>query len=41
MAIVEEDLERLRASLVLSDVVQQHLALRGPQADEAAVGRVA
>ena len=28
MAIVEEDLERLRASLVLSDVVQQHLALR-------------
>jgi len=28
MAINEEDLERLRASLVLSDVVQQHLALR-------------
>ncbi len=28
MAIVEEDLERLRASLVLSDVVQQYVALR-------------
>ncbi|MGB8859355.1 MAG: DNA primase [Ilumatobacteraceae bacterium] len=28
MAINEEDLERLRASLVLSDVVQEHLALR-------------
>jgi DNA primase len=28
MAIVEEDLERLRAALVLSDVVQQHIALR-------------
>ncbi|MDO9174564.1 MAG: CHC2 zinc finger domain-containing protein, partial [Actinomycetota bacterium] len=28
MAIVDEDLERLRASLVLSDVVQQYVALR-------------
>ena len=28
MAIVEEDLERLRGSLVLSDVVQQYVALR-------------
>jgi DNA primase len=28
MAIVEEDLERLRAALVLSDVVQQYVALR-------------
>ncbi len=28
MAINEDDLERLRASLVLSDVVQRHLALR-------------
>lgn len=28
MAIVEEDLERLRSSLVLSDVVQQYVALR-------------
>jgi DNA primase len=28
MAIVEEDLERLRASLVISDVVQQYVALR-------------
>jgi DNA primase len=28
MAINEEDLERLRASLVLSDVVQQYVALR-------------
>ncbi|HNJ97934.1 MAG TPA: DNA primase [Ilumatobacteraceae bacterium] len=28
MAIVEEDLERLKASLVLSDVVQQYVALR-------------
>jgi len=28
MAINEEDLERLRGSLVLSDVVQQHLALK-------------
>ncbi|CAN5524906.1 hypothetical protein BH10ACT2_BH10ACT2_06510 [soil metagenome] len=28
MAIVDEDLERLRATLVLSDVVQQYVALR-------------
>ena len=28
MAIVDEDLERLRASLVLSDIVQQYVALR-------------
>lgn len=28
MAIVDEDLERLKASLVLSDVVQQYVALR-------------
>jgi DNA primase len=28
MAINEEDIERLRAALVLSDVVQQHVALR-------------
>ncbi|MBI4936102.1 MAG: DNA primase [Actinobacteria bacterium] len=28
MAIVEEDLERLRASLVLSDVISQYVALR-------------
>ena len=28
MAIVEEDLERVRATLVLSDVVQQYVALR-------------
>ena len=28
MAIVEEDLEQLRAMLVLSDVVQQYVALR-------------
>lgn len=28
MAIVEDDIERLRASLVLSDIVQQYVALR-------------
>ena len=28
MAIVEEDLERLRAAVVLSDIVQQYVALR-------------